>query len=565
MSVRTAAVIETGYEDYRGRWHDVPRSTVDAIAELLGPDEDGSDVRVVTVGEPVSLHGELELDDGSTVGVEGALPPDVPLGYHRLDGAPLIVVPPRCHLPGNLRAWGWAVQLYAMRSQESWGIGDLGDLRRFNRWAAARGAGIVLINPLHATLPTVQQPSPYFPSSRCFRNPIYLRVEGEAGRSLNEDSLVDREAVWARKVAALRFESTPDFERFCVEGGEALRKYAAFCVLAEEHGVPWRGWPADVRHPDGPGVGRVLRERADRVRFHQWLQWLVDEQLEAANAELPVMQDMAIGCDPAGADSWLWQDAFCLGATVGAPPDEFNKQGQDWSLPPFHPGRLRAAGYEPFVQTVRAMFRHAGAIRVDHVMGLFRLWWIPEGRGPTEGTYVRYPWRDLLGILALESVRAGAYVVGEDLGTVDPQMRRELTRRNVLSYRLVWFDDGFPREAMAAVTTHDLPTIAGVWTEVDEPDLRPRLRAWAEADDDTPVEEVVVRTYGRLAGEPSMVVTATLDDVLLATERPNVPGTTTERPNWSVPLPKPLEEIERDPLVAEVARRLRVRRSSNES
>lgn len=554
MSVRTAAVIDVGYEDHRGQWHDIPRTTIDTIQELLGPETvDDGDVRVVTVGEPVSLHGELLLEEGGSLRVDGALPPDVPVGYHRLDGAQLIVAPPRCHLPADLHTWGWAVQLYALRSRESWGMGDLGDLCRFNRWAAAQGAGVVLVNPLHASLPTVQHPSPYFPSSRCFRNPIYLRVAGEP---FEGGALIDREDVWARKAAALRFESSPAFERFCAEGGEALQKYAAFCVLAEEHGVPWRDWPPDVRHPDGAGVERVVRERPDRVRYHQWLQWLVDEQLAAANAELPVMQDMAVGCDPAGADSWLWQDAFCLGATVGAPPDEFNKQGQDWKLPPFHPGRLRAAGYEPFIRTVRAMFRHAGAIRVDHVMGLFRLWWIPDGFGPAEGAYVRYPWRDLLGILALESVRAGAYVVGEDLGTVDPAMREELARRDVLSYRLVWFDDEFPRKAMGAVTTHDLPTIAGVWSGADEPSLRPRLRAWAEADDDTPVEEVVARTYGRLARSPAMVVAATLDDVLLATERPNVPGTTTERPNWSVPLPKSLEEIEGDPLVAEVARRL---------
>jgi 4-alpha-glucanotransferase len=273
------------------------------------------------------------------------------------------------------------------------------------------------------------------------------------------------------------------------------------------------------------------------------------------------MQDMAIGCDRAGADCWLWQDAFCFDATVGAPPDRFNAEGQGWGLPPFHPYRLRAAAYEPFVRTVRAMFRHAGAVRVDHVMGLFRLWWVPEGRSPADGAYVRYPWQDLLAILALESVRAGAYVVGEDLGTVDPRMREELTRRDVLSYRLVWFGREFPEKAMAAVTTHDLPTIAGVWSGTDEPALRPQLAEWIDADAETPVEDVVVRTYERLAGAPSMVVAATLEDALLVEERPTVPGTTNdERPNWSVPLPKPLEEIEQDPVVVELARRLAAHR-----
>jgi 4-alpha-glucanotransferase len=542
MPVRTAPVIDTGYEDFRGEWREVPRETVGAIAELLGPDEDQGDVRVVTAGEPVALHGEVELEGGGSLRVDGALPPDVPLGYHRLEGTPLIVVPRRCWLPEDLRTWGWAVQLYALHSSESWGMGDLGDLRRFNRWAASQGAGVVLINPLHAS----QQASPYSPSSRCFRNPIYLHVDGDG---FPPGAVIDRDTVRAKKRAALeaRFDPTsPAFDRFCAEGGEALRKYAAFCALAEEHDGPWQQWPADVRHPDGPGVARVPEER---VRFHQWLQWLVDEQLAAANDELPVMQDMAVGCDPAGADCWLWQETFCPGARVGAPPDEFNTEGQDWGLPPFHPVHLRAAGYEPFVRTVRAMFRHAGAVRVDHVMGLFRLWWVPEGRDPSQGAYVRYPWRDLLGILALESVRARAWVVGEDLGTVAPWMREELSKRDVLSYRLVWFGDEFPEKALAAVTTHDLPTIAGVWSGDDEPELRKRL------PDAVGLDDAVVRTYERLAATPSMVAVATLEDVLRVPERPNRPGTQ-DRRNWSVPLPKSLEEIERDPLVAEVARRL---------
>ncbi|HEX2038320.1 MAG TPA: 4-alpha-glucanotransferase [Acidimicrobiales bacterium] len=545
-------MIEAGYEDSRGEWREVPRETVEAIAELLGPATDDADVRVVTAGEPVDVHGELVLEDGASIAVDGSLPPDVPLGYHRLEGAPFVVVPARCWLPERLRAWGWAVQLYALHSRHSWGMGDLGDLRAFNRWAAAQGAGVVLINPLHASLPTVQQPSPYYAGSRCFRNPVYLRVEGEG---FPPGDLIDRDEVWARKRAALeaRFDADdPSFRRFCAEGGEPLRKYAAFCVLAEEHGVPWQQWPGDVRHPDGAGVARVPEER---LRFHQWLQWLVDEQLAAAGAELPVMQDMAVGCDPAGADCWLWQDAFCFGATVGAPPDRFNAGGQDWGLPPLHPVALRAAAYEPFVRTVRAMFRHAGAVRVDHVMGLFRLWWVPEGRDPSQGAYVRYPAQDLLGILALESVRAGAYVVGEDLGTVDPRMREELTGRGVLSYRLVWFGDEFPEAALAAVTTHDLPTVAGVWAGEDEPRLRQRLYDWAGVEQGMSPGEVVAQTYGRLAEVPSMVVTATLEDVLLVKERPNVPGTTTEWPNWSLPLPKSLEEIQRDPVVAEVARR----------
>ncbi|HEX9969065.1 MAG TPA: 4-alpha-glucanotransferase, partial [Acidimicrobiales bacterium] len=256
-------------------------------------------------------------------------------------------------------------------------------------------------------------------------------------------------------------------------------------------------------------------------------------------------------------------------------------QGQDWGLPPFNPYRLQEAEYEPFIRTVRAGFRHAGGMRVDHVMGLFRLWWVPEGMGPREGAYVRYPWEDLLGILALESMRAVAYVVGEDLGTVDPWMRDELAARNVMSYRLLWFEEdrpsAYPEQALAAVTTHDLPTVAGLWSgrDLEEQEalglspnaestegIKKRLSSWIDADDSTPVAQVVERTYTALAEAPSRIVTATLDDALGMELRPNVPGTTDERPNWSIPLSKPLESIENDSGVAAVARALHQRKRS---
>ena len=518
---------------------------------MLGEPPPTVGARVVRPGDVVGV-GELALEDGRSLVVDGALPADVPLGYHSFEGERLIITPGRCWLPENLRTWGWAVQLYALRSAESWGIGDLGDLRRLASWARSQGAGMVLINPLHASLPDKPQASPYFPSSRCFRDPIYLRVDGGDGRSLNDSPLIDREAVWRVKKPALErafaaFEGSPDFDRFCEEGGALLRRYAEFC--------------------------------GGDVRFQMWLQWLLDVQLGQAHSELPVMQDLAIGVDPSGADVALWPDAFCVGASVGAPPDEFNTQGQDWGLPPFNPYRLQELGYEPFVQTVRAAFRHAGGMRIDHVMGLFRLWWVPGEMGPKDGAYVSYPWEDLLGIVALESVRAQAYVVGEDLGTVDPWMREALAEWGVMSYRLLWFEEdrpaSYPAQALAAVTTHDLPTVAGLWSGSDLEELRSlgidaneestsgirtRLASWIAVDESAPVAEVVERTYGLLAEAPSMIVTATLDDALGVETRPNVPGTTDERPNWSIPLPLPLEEIETHAGAAAVARRLARRR-----
>lgn len=564
-------------------------------------------VWIVRAGQAPSIErpAVVVLEDGSQLAPQQALPHDLPLGYHDLhpsDGGPttrLIVVPDRCHLPPDLQTWCWTVQLYAARSRSSWGIGDLGDLRRLAAWSRSLGAGLVAINPLHAPAPSFRpEPSPYFPSSRRFRNPLYLRVEDvpgfdatdellaravAGGRALNADRLVHRTSVWQLKLAALealwsKFTSAGDvaaFDRYCEVGGTALRDFARFGALAEHHGGGWTSWPREHSRPGNPSVERFAAVHADRVRFHQWLQWLLDEQLAAAARELPLLCDLAVGFDPSGADGWVWQDVLARGMRVGAPPDDFNTLGQDWGLPPFVPWKLRAAGYEPLAETIRAAMRHAGGLRVDHVMGLFRLFWVPEGDGPAQGAYVRYPASELLDIVALESVRAGAIVVGEDLGTVEPEVRDELSARGVLSYRLLWFEEEppeqFPRQALSAVTTHDLPTVTGVWTGSDlaeqqriglEPKgdaagaLRTKLARLAGVEADALPEAVVDGAYLRLARAPSMIVSAALDDALGVEERPNVPGTTDERPNWSIALPEPLEELETDERVLRVAQAL---------
>jgi 4-alpha-glucanotransferase len=559
---------------------------------------------VIAPGRPApdTQNGELELEDGTVVTVDGRLPADLPYGYHRFvaDHDPgastrVIVSPGRCRLPGA-RAWGWASQLYATRSGASWGIGDLADMRQLAAWSAGLGAGMVMVNPLHAALPVgPQEPSPYFASSRCFRNPLYLRIEevpgagrlpdiaelAAAGRALNQDRAIDRDAVWRLKSAALEalfdaFGGDPDFDRFCQEQGATLRGYATFCALGERHGVAWGKWPADVRRADAAGIAPFAASRigAARIRYHSWLQWLLDGQLAAVSRELGLVQDLAIGVSAGGADAWLWQDCFALGARVGAPPDEFNTLGQDWGLAPLDPWRLRAAGYEPFIQTVRSGFRHGCGLRFDHVMGLFRLFWIPEDGQPTHGTYVRYPWSDLLDILALESHRASAYVVGEDLGTVEDWVRTELQRRAVLSYRLLWFESeppesgAWPEQALAAVTTHDLPTVAGLWSGADlaaqralglAPNeaalvaVRAKVARWIGADDGTPVPEVIERAYRMLGRSPCTIVTATLDDALAVEERPNMPGTSDGWPNWSIALPQVLEDLETAPLAHAIA------------
>ncbi|MFN2463613.1 MAG: 4-alpha-glucanotransferase, partial [Candidatus Dormibacteria bacterium] len=406
-----------------------------------------------------------------------------------------------CHLPRAGHTWGWATQLYAARSRRSWGHGDLEDLRKLASWSRGLGAGFVQLNPLHAGAPVgVQQASPYFPSSRRFRNPLYIAVDRVPGfrrvassiapvlaeaAALNRRRLLDPTRVYALKLRALEgiWAATPPltgFDSWLLREGEDLSTYATYCVLAEAHTSDWRTWPANLRSPGGHEVP------ADRVRFHSWLQWLLDRQLERAAGELRPICDLAIGADPGGADAWTWQDQLIPGYTVGAPPDVMNLSGQDWGFPAFHPGALVSSRFQPFREIVRANLRHAFGLRIDHVMGLFRLWLIPAGGSPADGAYVTYPAAGMLDVLAEESRAARALVVGEDLGTVAPGVREEMERRRILSYRLLLFEDRspakYPALSLGAVTTHDLPTVAGLWTGADatavtQAGLEPNLAA----------------------------------------------------------------------------------------
>jgi 4-alpha-glucanotransferase len=600
--------ILTSFKDALGNVREAPADTVAAIESAMGtpPDVENA-VMVVRRGEQRALpaRAEIELEGGTSLVADDRLRADLPLGYHTLRLADanqvtkLIVTPGVCHLPKNLSVWGWSTQLYATRSSRSWGMGDLADLRQLGRWSARDlGAKILLVNPLQATLPIVpQERSPYFPSSRQFLNPLYLRIEeisgaaatgsdletlAAAGEELNRERQIDPDAVFKLKKDALgklwtEFSVDASFERFCRKKGEALTLFATFCALAEHHGSGWHKWPEDYRNPHSPAVARFAEDHANRVDFFRWLQWLLDEQLRRAAAEIPLMQDLPIGVDPDGADAWAWQDVFAGTVAVGSPPDEFNTQGQNWGLPPFVPWKLRAAGYEPFIQTVRGALRHAGGLRIDHVMGLFRLYWIPKGIDPSNGAYVRYREDELLGILALESERAKAYVVGEDLGTVEESAREKLAAARVLSYRLLWFEKNHPRKypkgALAAVTTHDLPTVRGLWTGSDlstqkrfglEPnekgtvEIRDRLRSTTGLSEDAPVDEVIRRAYRLLAEAPCAIVSATLDDALAVDERPNWPGAAEH--SWSLALPRSLEELQTNPLAWDIAEALRTRR-----
>ncbi|MGI8578499.1 MAG: 4-alpha-glucanotransferase [Nocardioidaceae bacterium] len=585
----------------------VPPGTVQRLRSVIGQPAADLEARAPIVTRPGRELGlgrvEIHCEDGTTRRIDGALPGDFPLGYHDLataDGKTrrLIVSPGRCWLPQGWRAWGWAVQLYAARSAASWGIGDLADLRAMREWAASQGAGFLLLNPLNAVAPTLpQQDSPYLPATRRYHNPLYLRVEdvpgfGRAdlgklaarGRALNGKDLIDRDAAWWLKREALwriflaRAERGGDFEAWRKGQGRALRDFAVWSALAERHGPDWREWDSRFQLPNAPAVAEYAANQQPLVTFHAWLQWLLHVQLRGAAGSLTVLQDLPIGVDAGGVDGWIWQRSLAAEVTVGAPPDIFNAAGQTWGSPPLIPWRLRESNYEPFIESIRATMT-AGGIRIDHVMGLFRLWWVPAGEPASGGAYVSYPHQDLLDILALESHRAEAVVVGEDLGTVERGVREAMRAHAVLSYRLLWFETDdpadWPVDALAAVTTHDLPTVAGLWTGTDlkeqiayttdsfgagseqlvhaRESLLSRLRACTGLPQSAAAPEAVQGVYKALTRAPSTLVLATLEDAIGVVRRPNMPGAT-HRPNWRLPLPVLVEELAGDRGAADVAR-----------
>jgi 4-alpha-glucanotransferase len=395
-----------------------------------------------------------------------------------------------------------------------------------------------------------------------------------------------------------RFATSPrrgEFDAWRSARGAPLQQFATYGALAEHHGAAWPQWPAEHRHPTSPGVDAFAAAHEPQVAFHAWLQWLLAEQLERACADSPVIADLAVGFDPAGADAWRWQELLALDARIGAPPDEFNAEGQNWGAPPFVPARLRAAHYEPWREVLDALCRPGGGLRIDHVMGLFRLYWVPPGASARDGAYVRFAGQDLLDLVALASARHGTVIVGEDLGTVEEHVRAALSEKRVLSTRLVWFEpeppSQYPERALASVSTHDLPTVAGLLTGEDAADraraglkvdphddatLREHLESVIAAEptegidqrdrDGVPLTSVgpvaaAVRAYEALAPSPAMLVAASLEDALGVNERPNLPGTDgAQRPNWRIGLPVSIERLAADPGVEEVATALSRRR-----
>ncbi|MFI7503409.1 4-alpha-glucanotransferase [Streptomyces sp. NPDC049687] len=584
--------------------------------------------------EGTRLH--IETEQGETRDSVERLP----LGVHRLtatapDGRTarvhLVVAPPRLPTPPG-RSYGLLVQLYSLLSRRSWGMGDLGDLGELAGWAGrVLGAGFVQVNPLHAAVPGAPtDPSPYRPSSRRFPDPVHLRVEDvpeyayvqgglpelteRAGRLraavLEKGELIDRDAVWELKRRALELVAEVPlgpgrraaYCDFLAEQGQALEDHATWCALAEVHGSQWQRWPDGLRDPRSAETARARGALMDRVDFHSRLAWLTDTQLTAAQRAareagmgIGIVHDLAVGVHPEGADAWAQQEFFAAGMSVGAPPDAFNARGQDWGLPPWRPDRLAASGYAPYRRLLRALFRYAGALRIDHVMGLFRLWWVPQGEAPTEGTYVRYDAEAMLAVLVLEASRAGAVVIGEDLGTVEPGVREALRERGVLGTSVLWFErdwdgDGRPllpdrwrADCLATATTHDLPSTAARLTG-EHVELRDRLglstrpldeeRAEAAADtgewlalltrlgllagtgggSDRSSEEAQVQAVHRfLLRTPARMLGVWLPDGVGDRRPQNLPGTWDQYPNWRLPVadgegrPVTLEELAASP------------------
>jgi 4-alpha-glucanotransferase len=585
------------------------------------------------------------------------LPNDLPYGYHQLRSnldnsvCRLIIAPDRCWLPPAIqqgqRVWGVSTHLYLVRSRPNWGIGDFSDLRRLVQIVGEIGGEVVGLNPLHALfLDNPEHASPYSPESRLLLNVLNIDVtavpelaqSSEARRLIDSKRFQDRlqqcqaaQLVDYAKVAGLKVQilkllfehsrSAPqsklwkDFEMFRQGAGEGFEQGCLFEALRQHfaatagHGADWHSWPAEYRDASSAAVARFAEEHSDSVTLYAWMQWLADQQLAAAAAaagdmRIGLYRDLAVGTDSSGAEPWSNPDAVVSGAHAGAPPDRFNAAGQDWGLPPFDPRVLYETGYRNFIDVVRANMRHAGALRIDHVMALQHLYWVPRGRPASEGAYVRQPIDDLVGILALESHRNHCLIVGEDLGTVPDGFRERMMEANILSYRVLFFEqeastgaflpvEKYPRRAVAVAGSHDLPTIRGWWKGIDI-DIQERLNLFSDESSVSEarkirqgdrrelvralreerllpergavrMEQLAAAVHAYLARTGAQIAMAQLDDITAETEPVNVPATSVEHPNWRRRLSLTLEQLPRCSGLKKTASVFRAERGSTHS
>lgn len=576
--------------------------------------EDGEKIDV----EQLDIWVDPREVDGRLVGRATFAIPRLPLGWHTVHArsndvestATLVVTPTRLSTADRIlqqQRWGLAAQLYSVRSRRSWGIGDFADLADLAAVTAGHGGDFVLVNPVHAAEPVPpHEPSPYLPSSRRFVDPLYVRVEDvpEAAylprkhrAKLDENAALftkvnkkaaqlDRDTTYRAKLDVLEYvyrvprgpARQARFDAFCAERGSALDDFALWCALAEKFGSKRSQWRAHAPSPDHPGVDALREKLAGRIDFYRWLQWVCDEQLTAAQDSahaaglgIGIVHDLAVGVRRDGADAWTLGDVLASGVTGGAPADDFNRNGQNWNQPPWRPDRLAEVGYRPYRDVVRSALRHSGGVRVDHILGLFRTWWVPEGFSPADGAYVRSDHEALIGILALEAQRADAVVIGEDLGVFEEWVQEYLSRRGIAGTSILWFEkDGdtprppetYRRLCLTSVTTHDLPPTSGYLAAEHitlrsalgllERDLHTELADEAVSRDavlrlatergfpvseDEPGDAVTVESLHRLiATSPSALLGLSLADAVGERRSQNQPGTVDEYPNWRVPL-----------------------------
>ncbi|WP_128255732.1 4-alpha-glucanotransferase [Falsirhodobacter deserti] len=583
--------IQPEYEGMGGTMHTAPRETLEALLDVLGGN-----------AAPSAPVHELRAPEG----VRCYLPPDAP------------------------RVWGVAVQLYQLRSGRNWGIGDFADLERLAEILGAAGADFIGLNPLHALFlsdPSLR--SPFSPSNRRFLNPLYLAVDRMTGfrpdmvapqtlADLREAELVDYPAVTAVKMQVLRQlwaeAGSPDApQSFHHQDREDLERHAVFEALSETmvergHGAGWQCWPPQYRDVNSPAVAEFARTDQSACVFHRWLQYEADRQLNAARTAchaagmgIGLYLDFAVGEAAGGSGSWGDRDVMSS-VRIGAPPDYFNENGQDWGLAPLSPLRMADSRAAPYQALMQGATERAGALRIDHAMGLWQLFLIPDGAGPAEGTYVRYPIAHMLRALADASHANKTIVIGEDLGNVPPGFRDVMAEAGILSYRIFMFErneDGFippedyPPLALACLSTHDLPTFQGWWMgddirlrasfgfisdaaahdqstarETERAELLQDLKKGGLlAEDDVPAtatqaapEAVVAAVHRHLARTPSLLFAARLEDMVGETKPVNVPSTLDEYPNWRLKLGTTLEDIGNVPLFQSIARGLRKER-----
>ena len=655
-----AAGIELGFTDVWGNYHETSDEVLSYLLNTLGFRTETAEERVLAkekleeqnatlfpvvkvldeqrrywLAAPEAIKWKLRGEDGNIregdVSRDAIALPPLPMGYYTLDitlpdrlhTSQVIVTPEKCWQPERVvsgqRDWGLSVQLYTLRTENNWGIGDFGDLRQLASSTVDKGVALIGINPVHALFPSnPHHYAPYTPSSRFFLNSLYIDVTAVDGFDTAEISALYLDSVFQEKlkkvrdvelvdyvgVAELKYKvlrplferfkklsDRQDFDAFCVSHGEGLKQHAIFdglCRHFRKHNnryLNWHEWPEPFKNPQSAEVKAFAVGNADEVEFYTWLQWVADAQLGKAQAvarkagmDIGLYRDLAVGADMMGAETWAHRSQFMQDVTVGAPPDEYNPNGQNWGLPPLHPYKLRTNGYQTFINLLRANMRHCRALRIDHAFGLARLFMIPAGKSATEGAYVEYPFDEMLAVLKLESHCNQCMIIGEDLGTFPPGYEEKAHRAGILSYKVLYFErehdgrfkapENYYAQSLATVSTHDLPTFAG-WkknADINEravlglyptEELLGKDRATRDRDIDylrQAIEQQKFSTAGQdilrddnaqlyLAHSPCALVTVQLEDILGMETQINLPTTVDQRPNWQRKLPRSLADI----------------------